>query len=286
MPTSSPIFSTEQSESIGVYFNPIRLLREMVQRWDLIWQFTVREVQGRYKGSYLGLVWAMINPLLMLAVYTLVFHSILHEFWIKKDENFLVYAMHMFIRIIAFNVFSESVTRASVLITSNPNYVKKVIFPLEILPVSVVGSSVFHSALSVAILLIAAVVGAASLHWTIIFLPLVYVPLVLLSLGLAWMLSSLGVFLRDIANVINVLVQLLFFLTPITYPPSTVTGFARTVELYNPMALICDNFGQVVNDGLPPTWWKLAVGTLLGLVVAMIGYAWFMKIKPAFADVI
>jgi len=287
MSASSPIFSTDRSDSIGGYLNPFKMLRDLAGRWDLIWQFSVREVQGRYKGSYLGLIWAMINPLMMLAVYTFVFHTIAGQHWTtNKNENFMVFAMHMFIRIIAYNVFSESINRAPTLITGNPNYVKKVIFPLEILPLSLVGSAVFHSLLSVAVLVIAAVVGAAPLHFSLVYLPLAYVPLILLTVGLSWLLASLGVFLRDIGNVIAVLVQLLFFLTPITYPPAAVPGVAKAFMLYNPMALIVDNFGRVVNDGLPPNWTKLAIGTVIGAVVAVCGYAWFMKIKRAFADVI
>jgi lipopolysaccharide transport system permease protein len=281
-------YRADQVDSVIAHLNPLLLCGDLWKYRNLIRQFTVREIQGRYKGSYLGVIWAMINPLLMLAVYTFVFHDINGQRWDpnNQNENFLVYATHMFIRIIAFNLFSESVNRAPTLITTNINYVKKVIFPLEILPVSLVGSAIFHSALSLLVLLIGAIFGAGTLHWTILFLPLVYVPLVLFSLGLAWLLASLGVFLRDIGNVISVLVQLLFFVTPIFYSINHVPPLVRPIMRYNPLAMIVDNFGRVVTDGLSPDWSELGLITVISAVVAVCGYAWFMKIKRAFADVI
>jgi lipopolysaccharide transport system permease protein len=264
---------------------------ELWARRDLIRPLTVREIQGRYKGSYLGVVWAVINPLMMLAVYTFVFHSVSGASWnpADKNENFMVYAMHLFIRIIAFNLFSESVNKAPALIISNPNYVKKVVFPLEILPLSLIGSAIFHSVLSLAVLLIGAVAGASPITWSLMYLPLAYVPLVLLTAGFCWALSSLGVFLRDIGNLVSVLVQLLFFLTPIVYPPKRLEQlptWARLIMQLNPMAMIVDNFGRVVNDGLGLNWREWWAVTIFCGVVAVCGYAWFMKIKRAFADVI
>jgi lipopolysaccharide transport system permease protein len=281
-------YRADQVESISAHLNPLRMGAELWARRDLIRPLTIREIQGRYKGSYLGVVWAIINPLMMLAVYTFVFHSVNGATWNRADkhENFMVYAMHLFIRIIAFNLFSESVNRAPTLIISNPNYVKKVVFPLEILPVSLIGSAIFHSVLSLAVLLIGAIAGASPITWSLLYLPLAYVPLVLLTAGFCWALSSLGVFLRDIGNLVSVLVQLLFFLTPIVYPPGQVPPWARRIMLFNPMALIVDNFGRVVNDGLGLNWGEWWAVTIFSGIVAVCGYAWFMKIKRAFADVI
>ena len=288
MSATSPIFSTDRNESVLRYLNPVLMLREMVMQRGLIWQFSIREVQGRYKGSYLGIVWAMINPLLMLVVYTFAFHVVYGAKWNSKDphENFMVYAMHVFIRIIAFNVFSETLNRAPTLITGNINFVKKVVFPLEILPVSLLGAALFHSVLSVGVMLVGALASASPVHLSLLYLPLCYIPLMLLTLGWAWILASLGVFLRDIGNVVAVVLQLLFFFTPITYSPKAVPAPLQEVMKLHPLALIVNNFGRVVNEGQPPDWTTLAIGTAIGAVTAVIGYAWFMKIKRAFADVI
>jgi lipopolysaccharide transport system permease protein len=290
MPNSAQLatYRADKTESAAAYLNPLTLVADLWRRRDLIWQFSIREVQGRYKGSHLGVLWALLNPLMMLTVYTFVFHVLYHSRWDRNNphENFMVYAMHVFIRMIAFNVFSESVNKAPILITSNPNYVKKVVFPLEILPVSLIAAALFHSLLSVLALIIGALSGAGPIHATILLLPLAYIPLILFTAGICWLLASLGVFLRDIGNVVAVAVQLLFFLTPILYPSTLVPGWAATVMRYNPMAMIVDNFGRVVNDGVPPDWTELVIITAASAIVAVAGYAWFMKIKRAFADVI
>jgi len=288
MSSVSTTYSSRQAESAASLLNPVRMIGNLWHRRGLIWQFAVREVQGRYKGSHLGVFWAMLNPLMTLAVFTFVFSAVMGVRWNRADahENFMVYAAHLFIRLIAFNLFSESVNRAPTLITSNPNYVKKVVFPLEILPLSLIGSALFHAALSLVVLLVASAFGAGPLQPSLIFLPLCFVPLVLLTAGFSWLLASLGVFLRDIGNVVSVLVQLLFYLTPIIYPASNVPGWAQGIMRYNPMAMIVDNFGRVVNDGTQPDWTELGIITLISACVAIVGYAWFMKIKRAFADVI
>jgi lipopolysaccharide transport system permease protein len=285
---ANAIFRTHESESILAYLNPVRPFVQMWRQRGLLSAFTRREIEGRYKGSHLGLVWALINPLMMLAVYTFVFHGVFKNRWNASDpnENFMVYAMHMFARIIAFNVFAESVNRAPTLITTNPNYVKKVVFPLEILPVSLIGSALFHSLLSLGVMLISALFGAGTLHLSWLYLPICYVPLVLLTAGVCWFLASLGVFLRDIGNFISVLTTLLFFLTPITYREEWVPKWAITVFHLNPLASIVSNFGRAVNDAQPPDWPSLAIVTVVGLATAVCGYAWFMLIKRAFADVI
>ena len=167
---------------------------------------------------------------------------------------------------------------------------KKVVFPLEILPVSLIGSALFHGLLSLLILLLAAAVGAVTPHLTLLYLPVVCVPLVLLTSGLCWFLASLGVFLRDVGQFISVVVQLLFFLTPITYPLAVLdhpeTSWALTFMRFNLLATIVENFRRVVNEGVAPQWGALGGVTVVSAALAVLGYAWFMKIKRAFADVI
>lgn len=284
---STAVFRTSQIESIWSLASPFRAIAELARRRHLLWQFTLREVQGRYRGSYLGIFWALVTPLLMLLVYTFVFHNIMHANWSGSAESFLSFAVNMYSGIIPFNVFSETVNRAPLLVVQNPNYVKKVVFPLEILPVSLVGSALIHSLLSLMVLVIFALSGAATPHLTLFYLPVVYVPLVLLTLGAAWLLASLGVFLRDIGNVVSVVVSLLFFLTPIAYPITAIAdGRMRWAIELNPLTGIVDNFRRVVNGGRAPDWVSLGIATALSALLALFGYAWFMKFKRAFADVI
>jgi lipopolysaccharide transport system permease protein len=284
---NSAVVISHEPESIWRYAHPWRLVLHFVERRELIRQFTLREVQGRYRGSYLGILWALITPLLTLAVYTFVFSVIFKAQWKgAESEGFMGFALTMFSGLIAFNVFSECATKAPTLVVGNPNYVQKVVFPLEILPVSVVGSALIHSLISLGIVLVGLLISSGKLHWTLLYLPLVYLPLVAFTLGVSWFLASLGVFVRDVRNFVGVIVQLLFFLTAIFYPLSAVPAAVRPLFQLNPLATIVENFRRVVIWGLTPDWLWLGGVTLFSGLVMLGGYMWFMKIKRAFADVI
>jgi lipopolysaccharide transport system permease protein len=284
---NSTVFISHKPESIWQYANPWRLVLHFVNRRDLLWQFILREVQGRYRGSYLGILWTLITPILMLTVYTFVFSVIFKVRWAGSEaESVMDFALTLFSGLIAFNVFSQCATQAPMLIVSNPNYVKKVVFPLEILPVSVVGSAFIHSLISLGIVLAGLLISSGKLPWTLLYLPLVYLPLMALTLGMSWLLASVGVFIRDIGNFIGVIIQFLFFLTPVFYPISAVPGTMQPLLRLNPLATIVEDFRRVVVWGLPPDWPWLGVVTLISGLVMLGGYMWFMKIKRAFADVI
>jgi lipopolysaccharide transport system permease protein len=278
---------TPHPVSAWQYLQPLKMIHNLWTRRYLIWQFTLREVQYRYRGSYLGVLWSLITPLLMLLVYTFVFSVIFRVRWTDSaSESFMDFALILFSGLIAFNVFSECITRAPLLIVGTPNYVKKVVFPLEILPVSVLGSAMFHSFVSLGIVLAGLLISSGRLHWTLLYLPLAYLPLIALTLGLSWLLASLGVFIRDIGNFIGIAIQLLFFLTPIIYPISAVPEVVRPIFQLNPLTVIVENFRRVVMWGLSPDWPWLGGMTLISGLIMLGGYMWFMKIKRAFADVI
>ena len=167
-----------------------------------------------------------------------------------------------------------------------PNYVRKVVFPLEVLPVSVLGSALFHALVSLAILLVAELIHSGRIHPTVVLLPLALLPLVLLSLGLTWFLASLGVFLRDIGYAVPLAVQVLFFVTPVLYPLENVPEPFRTFVRLNPLTAAVENFRRLVFRGTLPDWGELAAWTALTGLVTLLGYAWFMKTKRGFADVI
>jgi len=261
------------------------MARNLVARASLVKQFSLREIQGRYRGSFLGVFWALVTPLLMLGVFTFVFTEIFQSVW-PGTTGKVDFALYLFAGMVAYNLFAEVASGTPRLIVGNPNFVKKVVFPLEVLPLAQVGSALIHSLMSLTILIIAKLVFHQSLSWTILLLPLVYLPLLALSAAVGWVLASLGVFLRDIGNLVAVVVQLLFFLSPITYPTSNVPEAVRPLMWLNPFATIIDALRAVVIQGVMPQWGPLLIVTALSLLAAVLGYAWFMKIKRAFPDVI
>jgi lipopolysaccharide transport system permease protein len=278
---------TARSESVLRYLNPIAMARNLWHQRDLIRQFARREIEGRYKGSFLGLFWSFINPLVLLLIYTFVFGVIFKARWPNaKTDNLSEFAVTLFCGLIVFNMFAECMGRAAGLVTGVPNYVKKVVFPLEILPSSVLGAALFHGGVSLSILLVANLLVSGVLHWTLLLLPLVLLPLLCLTLGLTWFLSSLGVFVRDIGYTVALVVQVLFFLTPIFYAVENIPEPYRTIIGYNPLTPIVENVRRVILWGLPPLWPELLLWIVVNSALMLLGYAWFMKTKKAFADVI
>lgn len=276
-----------RSPRIIDYLNPILLARNLWRHRDLIVQLTRREIEGRYRGAYLGMLWSLAHPLLMLSVYTLVFGVIFQSRWPQARTDSLVdFALILFAGLSAYSCFSETVGRSSGVIVSVPNYVKKVIFPLEVLPISILGAALFHMLISVGVLLVVHLLVGGGLPWTIILLPLVSLPLIFLSLGLAWFVASLGVYIRDIGQAVGIVLQVTFFLTPIFYSIEIIPEPFRTLVLFNPMAPVTENFRRVLLWGQLPSfpgtlWWILGTGAMM-----MLGYAWFMKTRKGFADVL
>jgi lipopolysaccharide transport system permease protein len=286
---SSPATTTitAQSASPWQYTNPMHLARNLWRHRNLIRQFTRREIEGRYKGSFLGLFWSFVNPLVLLLIYTFVFGIVFKTRWPQSRSGSLgEFALVLFCGLTAFNIFSECVNRAPALIIAVPNYVKKVVFPLEILPVSVLGSALFHALVSLGILLVANLLVRGVLQWTVVLLPLVMLPLVFLGLGLTWFLASLGVFIRDIGYAVALIVQMLFFVTPILYPLEAIPQPMQTIIRLNPLTSIVENFRRVILWGMLPAWTGLGLWLVATGIVMLLGYAWFMKTKKAFADVI
>lgn len=275
--------SIRRAQSI---WNPVKITTNLWRHRELIKQFTKREVIGRYRGSYLGILWSFINPLLMLVVYTFVFSVVFKARWSVESSSKTEFALILFCGITAFNMFAEIVTRAPGLILSNANYVKKVVFPLEILPVVVLGSALIHAGISLSILTIGLVVLQGAFYWTITFLPLVLLPLMLLSLGLGWFFASLGVFLRDVGHIIGVAVQVLMFLSPIFYPVSAIPVEVQFFYHINPLTYVVEDMRRIMIWGQLPNWGWLILGTILSGLVAILGHAWFQKTRGGFADVL
>lgn len=254
---------------------------------NLILQLTVREIAARYRGTYLGVLWSLLTPVLMLSVYTVVFSMIFQVRWREMDTaaNPGLFTFALFAGLIPFSIFSEVVTRAPSVILGAPNYVKKVVFPLEVLPVVIVSASVAHSLISVALLVTVLGLFWGFVSFTLFLLPLVYLPLICLCLGLGWLLASLGVYVRDIGQSIGLVVQMLFFLSPIFFPVTAAPESLRTIFYLNPLTWILEDFRQVVLWGEPFKWeaWSILTAGMAGF--AWLGYLWFTKTKRGFADV-
>ena len=265
----------------------LSLLRSLWRNRQLIVQMTKREVVGRYRGSVLGIAWSFFNPLLMLTIYTLVFSVIFKSHWgVNTDETKTQFAIVLFVGMIVHSLFADVINRAPGLITSNVNFVKKVVFPLDILTSVAIGVALFHGLVSLGVLLIAFLLFNGYLNWTAIFIPLVLLPLIILTLGFAWMLASLGVFLRDLGQTTGIITMVMFFLSPIFYPVTALPVALRPWIMANPLTFIIEQAREVLIWGHLPNWMGLGIYTLAATAVAWAGYIWFQKTRKGFADVL
>ena len=266
---------------------PFQMASNLYNHRNLIRQFAWRDVVTRYKGSYFGMIWSFVTPLMLLAVFSFVFSVIFKSKWgVSPDEGKFQFAMTIFCGMTVFNIFGECISRAPTLILQYPNYVKKVVFPLEILPVAALGSSLINAALSLAILIPAVLLFSHAWPSTIYLLPLVLIPICAFALGFGWFLASMGVFIRDIAQPVSVIVQMLFFISGIFFPPSAIPEDIRSFVQLNPLVGILEDARRTLMWGQYPDWSSLALVTLFSLIVMQLGYLWFMRTKRAFADVI
>lgn len=252
----------------------------------LITTLAKRDVAGRYRGSIMGLTWSFFNPLLMLVVYTFVFSVVFKARWGIDQESKIDFAIMLFVGMIIHGLFAECINRAPGLILSNVNYVKKVIFPLDILSWVALGSALFHTAVSLLVLLAAELIFMGGIPPTVLLFPVVLLPLVFATMGFAWLLSSLGVFIRDIGQITGIITTILLFISGVFFPLSTLPEQYRTWLILNPLALIIEEGRNVLILGkLPdPVNWCLLM--VLGLFIAWAGFAWFQKTRRGFADVL
>lgn len=266
---------------------PLLFIPALLRQRQLLWRLSEREVIGRYRGSLLGWGWSFLNPLLMLAVYSFVFSQVFQSRWETGNghNGTLVFAINLFAGLIVFNLFSECVNKAPTLILNNSNYVTKVVFPLEILPGVTVAAASFHALTSVVILAVFQVLGQGFIPLTTLWLPLVWLPLVLGCLGLSWFLAALGVFLRDISQVVGIAVSMLMFLSAVFYPVTALPAAWRPLLSLNPLVAIIEETRRICVNGQPPQALYLLIGIPVGLLLSELGYRGFQKSRRAFADV-
>lgn len=266
--------------------SPREMIASFWRNRSLIGTLVKREVISRYRGSFMGILWSFFNPVFMLAVYTFVFSYIFKARWSTGGDSKVEFALVLFAGLIIFNIFSDCVNRSPSLILSNVNYVKKVVFPLEILPWVNMGVALFHAFASLIVWLIAYLACYGIPHVSLVGLPLVLIPLILFIMGLSWCLASLGVFLRDVAQFISVITMTMMFLSPIFYPATALPEEYRLFLFMNPLTPTIEQARQILFWGNMPDYKLLAIYTLAATTVAWIGFAWFQKTRKGFADVL
>jgi len=252
---------------------------------NLLWQMVRRDILGRYRGSVLGVFWSFLHPLLLLAVYTFVFGIIFKARW-QSSASTEDFALNLFTGLIVFNIFSECISRSSGLILENVNYVKKVVFPLPILSPCIVISSLFHALISLVVLVMFFILVHGLPPLTIFWLPIIWLPFVCLVLGLSWFLSALGVYLRDIGQVVGVAVTATMFLSPIFYPISALPEGVRQWVYLNPLTWVITETRNVILLGGSPDLKMGMAYAAVALIVYLLGYICFVKAEKGFADVI
>ncbi len=259
----------------------------MARHAALLRALVTRDFTARYKGSFAGFAWSLIVPLMMLALYTLVFRAAFQVRWPgNADVSNVDFAAILFSGMIVFNFFAEVMNRSPALVTSSPNYVKKVVFPLEILPWVSVFSALIHFAISFGILVVFLIVAGIYPGPGFFLVPLIMIPLVFKVAGLAWIFASLGVYFRDLAQGMAIITNAALFLAPIFYPAENLPAAFQDLIRWNPITLPIVQLRDVLIWGRPIDWWAWGVSLVAGLLIAQIGYWWFQKTRNGFADVL
>lgn len=268
---------------------PTSALTIITSLWSnrsMIWQMTRREVLGRYQGSVLGLLWSFFHPILMLAVYTFVFSVVFPTRWGESMGSKTEFAMLLFAGLIVHSMFADCINRSPNLILTNANYVKKVVFPLEILPWVALASALFHTLISIAVLLVFFLLVNQYLHWTVLLLPLLFLPFLLLTIGLSWFLAATGVYLRDVGQTTGVITTVLLFLSPIFYPVTALPVDYQILFHFNPLTFVIEQTRDILIWGKSPNWKGLALYLIPAFFTAWAGLFWFQKTRKGFADVL
>jgi len=259
------------SGTLSILFRNRGLLLELVKR----------DVLLRYRGAYLGLIWVLLNPLIMLGVYSYAFGYL---FQLRGNSSTgLPYALNLYCGLIAFNIFAETVSRAPMAVRNFPSYVKKIVFPVNLLPIVPLGSALIHSTFNL-VILTAALAWSGHLSAGLLLYPLFLIPIVFFALGLGWFFAAWGVFIRDVAQVVPVLVQLSLFLSPVLYPSHIIPAVIRPISDLNPLAAAIEAQRAAIL-GTPIAWNGWMLSCLLGALIAALGYLFFEHSRDEFADV-
>lgn len=266
--------------------NPFSPFRALSRHFALIVQMARRDVVGRYRGSFVGLLWSFFNPLLMLIIYTLVFGVIFKSRWNEQAGGNFQFAIILFAGLNINSMFADCANRAPSLVVENTNFVKKVVFPLETLSWSVLGAALFHLGVSTIVLLAIEWMALGSIPWTAVLFPVVVVCFMPFVAGVIWLLASLGVFLRDLKQAAGIATTALMFLAPIMYPKELIPERFRGWLYLNPLTVIVESSRDVLVWGRLPDWPMLGAYALLSVLFAWAAFAWFERSRRGFADVL
>jgi lipopolysaccharide transport system permease protein len=256
---------------------------------SLIWELTKREVMGRYRGASFGLLWSLISPFLLLGVYSFAFGSVMKGRWPQSGDqgaNQHSFTLILFVGLIVHGFFSEVIMRGPMLITGNPSYVKRIIFPLDILPWPMILSALFHLVANFLVFLALRLVLEGHIDASAILFPIIILPLVVLAFGVSWLLAALGVYFRDVTQITSVLSTALLFTSSAVMPISSVSPSLRPLFMINPITFIIDQSRNIALWDTMPNWEGLGLYMLLAMSVALVGFTWFMATRRGFADVI
>jgi len=265
---------------------PHAMLASLWLNRSLVRNLVIREVVGRYRGSALGLLWSFFNPVFLLTVYTFVFSVIFKARWGTGGGSKAEFALVLFSGLMLYNLFAECVNRAPTLILNHSTYVKKVVFPLEILPWVIYFSALFHMLVSFIVWLLFSFVIFGFPPVTVVLFPFLLLPLTLLAMGFSWLLASLGVYLRDVSHVVGIMTMALMFLTPIFYPISAIPDAYQTVLYANPLTFIIEQARNLLIFGTTIEYVGFISLSVVSFFISWLGFAWFQKTRKGFADVL
>lgn len=264
--------------------SPRSLGRSLWRNRRLLFELSKREVRSRYHGSVAGVLWSLLQPALTLALYTFVFALVLQVRWPGTGGGTVHYVLVLFAGLMLFNLLSEILNRAPSLLISHSNYVKRVVFPLELLPVASALGVLVHVLMQLLVWLLALCVVTGSPHWNMLWAPLLMLPLFVLAVGLSWLLAGASVFLRDLVQIVPLLSAALVFLAPVFYPLSAVPERMRGWIACNPLSFVVEQLRAVVIDGQTPHGLPWIGYAALSLLVGWLGYAAFQRMRPGWAD--
>lgn len=262
-------------------------MKSIRRKFDLLFSLAGRDFKLKYRESILGAVWSVLVPLVMLGLYTAIFSTIFSARWGGEPVvNKVDYAVILFIGLIVYGIFADTIARAPTVITTNPGFVKKVVFPLEVLPGVVILSALYNAAMECVALLMFLCFSSFGFHWEALLFPIVLIPFLTMVYGLALIFSSLGVFIRDFGQFAGLVARVMMYILPVLYPAKIFPEPWRSAMEGNPLAVFVEQMRALVLHGKLPEWSQLGVASVWSLVILAIGSFWFQKTRRAFADVI
>lgn len=260
--------------------------RSIITHRELIFRLASREVTQRFQGSVLGVAWMLLTPLLTAAVFTFVFAGVFQTRWGGNQTGPFDFAILLLVGMAVHGVFAEAVGRAPTLILGQASYVTKVIFPIEILPLVAVLTALVNAVITVGIVVVGQLLLNGVLNWTALLWPLVIAPYLIFVMALVLLFAACGVFLRDLSQIVTLLVTVTLFLTPIFYPLAAVPGAFRTLMRLNPLTSIVEQSRTVIVFGGPPDFVSLGLYTACALASLAFAFWLFQRLRPGFADVL